>query len=136
MYFYSPTTKGFYPAGLISTYEEVGAWPSDCVEITVEEHRALIGGQNSETEVAFDAALAKPVLRKRVPPPLEERRAFIERQRRNAYADPQTGSDRLFAEASRMQLTGESGWEEILEKAKSRYMEIKEELPWPSEAPA
>ena len=25
---------------------------------------------------------------------------------------------------------------EILEKAKSRYMEIKEELPWPSEAPA
>lgn len=136
MYFYSPTRKGFYPAEFASNYKEAGAWPSDCVKVTLEEHRALIDGQNGETEIAFDEKLGKPVLRKRVPPPLEERRVFIERQRRNAYADPQTGSDRLFAEASRMQLTGESGWEEILEKAKSRYMEIKEGLPWPSEAPA
>ncbi|UXY92585.1 putative tail fiber assembly protein [Pseudomonas phage LUZ100] len=134
MYFYSPTTKGFYPAEFASNYKEADAWPSDCVEVTLEEHRALIEGQNGETEIAFDATLGKPVLRKRVPPPLEERRAFIERQRRNAYADPQTGSDRLFAEANRMQLTGETGWEELLEKAKARYTEIKETLPWPSEA--
>lgn len=42
-----------------------------------------------------------------------------------AYADPITGSDKLFAEASRMKIMGEAGYEDVLNNAIIRYKEIK-----------
>lgn len=50
-----------------------------------------------------------------------------------AYANPVTGSDRLFSEAARMQLMGESGWAEVRSQAKERFLEIQSSNPWPTE---
>lgn len=56
----------------------------------------------------------------------------IERLRLIAYANPLTGSDRLFSEAERMQIMDEDGSEEIKSKAVARYKEIQAQYPWPA----
>ncbi|MFJ2713401.1 hypothetical protein ACIOZM_21345 [Pseudomonas sp. NPDC087346] len=73
---------------------------------------------------SVEPAAPEPVI---VPRTQEE----IEALRLLAYAEPITGSDRYFAEAQRMQLMHESGWEVVLEKAISRYQAIQLEYPWP-----
>ena len=55
----------------------------------------------------------------------------VERQRLAAYADIETGSDRFFAEAARMQAMNEPGWEAVREKAIARFREIQTQFPWP-----
>lgn len=55
----------------------------------------------------------------------------VESLRKAAYANEFTGSDRLFAEAQRMQLMGETGWESVRDAAIARFEEIKAEYPWP-----
>lgn len=50
-----------------------------------------------------------------------------------AYADPVTGSDRLFSEAIRMNIMGEDGYEEVKSAAIKRFSEIQEANPWPDE---
>lgn len=55
----------------------------------------------------------------------------VEVSRLHAYADPVVGSDRLFVEASRMQMMGEHGWEAVRDAAVVRYQEIQNEHPWP-----
>lgn len=54
----------------------------------------------------------------------------IEAMRLRAYADPFTGSDRYFAEASRMKAMGEEGWESVRNQGVVRYQEIQAEYPW------
>lgn len=56
----------------------------------------------------------------------------IESSRLRAYADPLTGSDRLFSESLRMQIMGESGHEEVRARAIARFGEIQTQYPWPS----
>lgn len=56
----------------------------------------------------------------------------IDAIRLRSYADPITGSDRLFSETTRMQIMGESGYEAVREKAISRFKEIQAQYPWPS----
>lgn len=65
--------------------------------------------------------------------PVTERptREQIEASRLRAYADPINGSDRHFAEATRMKTMGEEGWESVFEVGARRYIEIKDEWPWP-----
>lgn len=60
-------------------------------------------------------------------------RSEVERLRLLAYADPITGSDRYFAEASRMDATGESGSGAYREAGVKRYSEIQSQFPWPAE---
>ena len=55
----------------------------------------------------------------------------VDSLRKAAYANGFTGSDRLFAEAQRMQVMGESGWESVRDAAIARFEEIKTEYPWP-----
>lgn len=55
----------------------------------------------------------------------------VESLRKAAYANEFTGSDRLFAEAQRMQLMNELGWQEVRVSAIARFEEIKSEYPWP-----
>lgn len=55
----------------------------------------------------------------------------IETVRVRAYSDPSTGSDRYFAEAQRMQMMGEEGWEAVLDRGVKRYNEIRAEYPLP-----
>lgn len=68
------------------------------------------------------------------PPPVElaiesEPELSVEELRAKAYADPVAGSDRLFAEAMRMQMTSEIGYEEVRDKASARYEEIRASFP-------
>lgn len=56
----------------------------------------------------------------------------IEELRKVAYADPQNGSDRHFAEASRLEAVGDTaGAEDARAAGLARYEEIKASLPWP-----
>lgn len=61
-------------------------------------------------------------------------REQIEALRLRAYADPLTGSDRYFAEASRLQAMGAA--QEEIDAANAagakRYAEIQGEYPWPT----
>jgi hypothetical protein len=58
---YSATTGGFYPEDMRSIYEAAGSWPSDGVEITADEHAALIDGQAEGKIIVADSA-GRPVL--------------------------------------------------------------------------
>lgn len=55
------------------------------------------------------------------------------RQKLAAYADPFSGSDRLYVEYSRMRENGEDGWEIVKTKFDERYAQIQAEYPWPVE---
>ena len=56
----------------------------------------------------------------------------IEAMRFRAYAEPLTGSDRLFSESTRMQIMGENGHEEVRARAIARFEEIQAQYPWPA----
>lgn len=57
----------------------------------------------------------------------------IEDRRLKAYSDPLTGSDRLFSESTRMEIMGESGFEDVRARAISRFEEIQAQYPRPAE---
>lgn len=57
---------------------------------------------------------------------------YIESCRLRAYAEPLTGSDRLFSESTRMQIMNESGFEEVRARAIARFEEIQAQYPWPA----
>lgn len=122
----SKTTRGFYDAAIHGDN-----MPTDVVEITNEEHAALLEGQSQGKLIDFDEA-GRPVLVD-PPPPTPPTREQIEGKRLRAYADPITGSDRHFAEAIRMQAMGADQAE--IDAAKTagaeRYAEIQAEYPWP-----
>lgn len=65
------------------------------------------------------------------PEPEELTTEQTEVARQLAYADPIKGSDRYFAEATRMRAMGEDGWEAVREHGIERYKEIQTEYPWP-----
>ncbi|MDH1340568.1 hypothetical protein [Ectopseudomonas oleovorans] len=95
------------------------ASPDDTEETGRNVHAAILAG-----EAGGIAPYVAPV------PTREE----VDEARKAAYADPSTGSDRLFAEAQRMNLMGEPGWEAKRDAAVARYNEIQASLPWPEEA--
>lgn len=60
-------------------------------------------------------------------------RADTERRRLKAYADPEGGSDRHFAEANRLEAQGLADEAEAAREAgMARYDEIKAMYPWPA----
>lgn len=63
-----------------------------------------------------------------LPPPSRQQ---IEAARLRAYAEPLTGSDRYFAEAQRMQVMNEPGWESVRAAGVARFEEIQVQFPWP-----
>jgi DNA-binding cell septation regulator SpoVG len=60
-------------------------------------------------------------------------RAEVEAARLRAYADPITGSDRYFAEASRLRSMGadQSEIDAVRAAGAARYSEIQADNPWP-----
>lgn len=66
------------------------------------------------------------------PAPITPSLRDIEEFRLKAYAEPLTGSDRLFSESTRMQIMGEVGFEEVRDRAISRFEEIQAQHPWPA----
>ena len=124
MIYYSKSTQGFYSKEI---HENI---PKDAVEITEELHKELLEGQ-SNGKIITSNEKGHPILVDPTPPTYEELVARVEAARKAAYANAQTGSDRLFAEAQRMQMMGESGWKVVSDSAIARYNEIKQEHPWP-----
>lgn len=59
--YYSPTTGGFYSERYRERYEAAGTWPSDAVEITEEQHNALLLGEAS-TDQMIGLVEGKPAL--------------------------------------------------------------------------
>lgn len=53
--FYSKLTGGFYPAVMRGDYEAAGTWPADAIEITSEQHAALLDGQAQGMRIVADA---------------------------------------------------------------------------------
>lgn len=72
------------------------------------------------------------VIKKQPIPAFVPTTEHIERMRLTAYADPELGSDRYFAEASRMEVMGEIGFEEVRARAIARFEEIQAQYPWPA----
>lgn len=99
------------PAGEVFAYES-------------KEDRALFG---PESLIAMTDSEAIAHLNVTSPPPSRER---IEAIRLRAYADPSTGSDRLFSESMRMQIMGEEGHEDVRARAIARFVEIQAQYPW------
>lgn len=64
--FYSANTGGFYDAAIHGD-----AIPSDAVEITTEEHQALIEGQSKGRQIVADAN-GRPTLQDPPPPTVEQ----------------------------------------------------------------
>lgn len=89
-----------------------------------KEDRALFG---SEFLIAMTDSEAIAHLNATSPPPSRER---MEAMRLRAYANPLTGSDRLFSESKRMQIMGEEGHEDVLARAIARFEEIQAQYPW------
>jgi len=89
-----------------------------------KEDRALFG---SESLIAMTDSEVIAHLNATSPPPSRER---IEAIRLRAYADPLTGSDRLFSESMRMQIMGEEGYEDVRARAIARFEEIQAQHPW------
>lgn len=126
IYYYCDSSKSFYTPSVHGN-----SIPQGAIEISAEKHSELITGLSNGYTISIHDNC--PVL---IEPPaksLEQRVAEIEKIRKELYADPQTGSDVLFAEAQRMQMMGESGWEAVRDKGIARYNEIKVEYPWPVE---
>lgn len=121
MYLYSLSTNGFYLDAVTLSL------PNDAIEITDEEHRALVLGC-SQGKVITIGGDGRPGLAD--PAPYRPAREEVESDRLRAYADPVTGSDRFFAEVQRMQAMGESGWEQIREAGVLRFSEIQSQYPW------
>ena len=92
------------------------AHPQDIVEFGRQVYQEIHDGLHGEIGAFVANVLTK-----------EE----VESLRKAAYANEFTGSDRLFAEAQRMQLMGEAGWESVRDAAIARFEEIKAEYPWP-----
>lgn len=125
--YYSKSTNGFY------TREIHGDnMPEDTVEITAEQHSNLIEGQSNGKVITSDTN-GRPILQD-PPAPAPLTRDQIESLRLKAYADPLTGSDRYFVEASRLQAVGAA--QEEIDAANAagakRYAEIQGEYPWPA----
>jgi hypothetical protein len=121
--FYSDAAGGFCDPAF---YPEL---PADAVQISHDDYVALMAAEGAGKKIVTGAD-GFPVLIDRVSAPLTVEQ--VEALRLAAYADPATGSDRFFAEVSRMQAMGEAGWEALRDQGAARYEEIKVEYPWPA----
>lgn len=121
--FYSDAVGGFCDP---AHYAEL---PADAVPISLDDYAALMAAEASGKKIVTGPD-GFPVLIDRVAAQLTVEQ--IEALRLAAYAEPVTGSDRFFAEVSRMQAMGEAGWEALRDQGAARYEEIKAEYPWPA----
>lgn len=115
-------TDGTLTARLI---EGLHAIPKSAVKVDEKLWSRLIREDDGVWTLVNGAIINQPL--PETAPSIE----VVERQRLAAYADIETGSDRFFAEAARMQAMNEPGWEAVREKAIARFREIQTQFPWP-----
>ena len=117
-------TDGTLTARLI---EGLHAIPKSAVKVDEKLWSRLIREDDGVWSLVNGAIIKQPL--PETAPSIE----VVERQRLAAYADIETGSDRFFAEAARMQAMNEPGWEAVCEKGIARFREIQEQFPWPDD---
>lgn len=120
-------TNGTLTARLI---EGIHAIPKSAVKVDEKLWERLISEDDGVWTLVNGAIIKQPL--PETAPSIE----VVERQRLAAYADAETGSDRFFSEAARMQAMSEPGWEAVREKAIARFRKIQEQFPWPDDMPA
>lgn len=129
MRYYSPSSRSFYVRGL---HAEI---PVDAMEISEAEHAALLAGRMAGRSVVIGAD-GRPTLEVAaayVAPPLTHDQ--VDALRRKAYADAQTGSDRLYIDYQRCLAVGDADGAEMARQAwLDRAVEIQEQYPWPEVA--
>lgn len=111
--FYSKSTSGFYDPAIHG-----GNMPADAVEITKDEHAALIAGQAEGKIIAADAS-GRPVLQDSPAPTAEQIAAAVTAARAAAYV---AESDPLFFKAQRGEATTEE-WLAKVAEIKARFPE-------------
>lgn len=104
--------------------------PENAMDVTDKEYQYLSSGRNFGKVIVLGKT---GVLELADPAPTVMTRQEVEAQRLSAYADKVTGSDRCFAEAQRMQVMGEAGWEDVRAEGVRRFEEIQTRYPWPAE---
>ncbi len=116
---------GFYDEGIHGD-----AIPNGVIEITEATHGALLEGQTQGKRMKVNADGSPELVDP--PPPLPPSMDDVARARRLAYADPDTGSDRFFAEATRLRAAGDNAGAQAAEASgEARYEAIRADLPWP-----
>lgn len=109
--FYSAKTGGFYDAAIHG--DNI---PKDAVEISTEDHAALIDGQSKGKVITADKK-GNPVLTDPLPPTAEELAAQVAALRQAAYT---AEADPLFFMYQRGKATKEE-WLAKIEEIKTRY---------------
>lgn len=109
--FAAKTTRGFYDAAIHGEN-----MPEDVVEITVEEHAALLDGQSNGKVIDFDEA-GYPFLTEPAAPTAEALAAAVTKKREAAY---RAESDPLFFKYQRGEVT-EQVWLDKVTEIKGRY---------------
>lgn len=122
MYFYSLSSRGFYCIDITGDN-----MPDDAISITDDQRIYLQDGLSSGKVIVSDG---KGGLALDDPLPYKPSNEEISISRRRAYSDPVTGSDRFFAEASRMQAMEVDGYEKVLASGIARFKEIQESFPF------
>lgn len=122
---YSANTNRFYDDP--SRYQNA---PDDLKEIPDDLYQSLIAG-NSEGKNIVPGKDGLPTLAS-LELSVDEKNRLVELKRLSAYANPITGSDRFFAEASSLSATGATQDEinKVVSQGKARYEEIKSQYPW------
>lgn len=104
--------------------------PRDAIEVSDAEFRDLSAGRSSGKAIVLGKDGKLELVDKE---PSALTRAEVEAQRLSAYSNPVMGSDRYFAEAQRMQVMGELGWEEVRAEGVRRFEGIQQKYPWPDQ---
>lgn len=129
--YFSPSLKTFIPKAWKSdgTYS-ASSWPKDAV--LVEKHVSdIFWKMNPPPGKVLGSSNGMPAWVEASPAPSPTMQS-VEIIRLKAYANPLTGSDRIFSEAERMKIMGEEGADLIKAKAIARYKEIQAQHPWPT----
>ena len=103
----------------------VHAIPEDAVKLSDAVANDILQGPDLIWSIDL-----KGIVSGRKPEPLPVTREEVEALRLRAYADPLTGSDRYFAEAQRMQVMSEDGWEVVRAAGVARFEAIQSLYPW------
>jgi hypothetical protein len=117
--------------GFVSMLNKTCSLPPDnqITAITQDEYERIFNGLSKGMRVV-SLPNGKPTLTDKLPP-TPFTKSEIEEFRLKSYSNPLTGSDRLFSESMRMQIMGESGFEEVRARAIARFEEIQAQYPWP-----
>lgn len=105
--------------------------PAAAITVTDKEFQDLTTGRNTGKKIIVLGQDGKLFLKDADPIVLTTDE--INSRRLRAYANPITGSDRYFAEAQRMQMMGEAGWEDVRAEGVKLFVAIQDKFPWPAQ---